>query len=240
VGKSTLASLLLRFYDPDEGQVLLDGIDVRQLQGEQLRSNIGLVLQEPTLFHGSVLDNIRYGKPDATMEEVIAAARVANAHHFLLKLPEGYDSHIGERGVRLSQGEKQRISIARAILRDPPILVLDEATASVDTETERLIQSALDRLVKGRTVIAIAHRLSTLRNADRIIVLSDGRIGEQGSHSELIARRGLYYELCEAQSMLGRDITESPPIRRPDGTLIEPEFNEDYSSEEEEEDGDEY
>ena len=214
VGKSTLASLLLRFYDPDAGQVLLDGVDVRELSSKELRGNIGLVLQEPTLFHGSVLDNIRYGQQDATAELVIAAAKIANAHNFLMRLPEGYDTQIGERGVRLSQGEKQRISIARAILRDPPILLLDEATASVDTETERLIQAALDHLVKGRTVLAIAHRLSTLRNATRIIVLADGNIAEVGTHDELIAREGLYYQLCQAQSVLGRDITASPPRRR--------------------------
>ncbi len=211
VGKSTLASLLLRFYDPDEGSVLLDGVDIRKLAGRELRSNIGLVLQEPTLFHGSVLENIRYGKRDATYEEVIAAAKVANAHNFLVKLPEGYDTQVGERGVRLSQGEKQRISIARAILRDPPILILDEATASVDTETERLIQSALDRLVEGRTVLAIAHRLSTLRNADRIIVLDNGHIAESGNHEQLLAEQGIYYDLCQAQSML---VTRSPVARK--------------------------
>ncbi|MCG3180289.1 MAG: Vitamin B12 import ATP-binding protein BtuD [Phycisphaerae bacterium] len=224
VGKSTLASLLMRFYDPDEGEVLLDGVNVRRLTGSELRGNMGLVLQEPMLFHGSVLDNIRYGKPDASLEEVIAAAKVANAHGFLLRLPEGYDSQIGERGVRLSQGEKQRISIARAILRDPPILILDEATASVDTETERLIQAALDRLVKGRTVIAIAHRLSTLRHASRIIVLDGGGIAEMGTHEQLLARGGIYYDLCAAQSMLGRDLTDSPVARSAaTAAVVEPE-----------------
>ena len=207
MGKSTLASLLLRFYDPDRGQVLVDGVDVRELATRELRRNIGLVLQEPTLFHGSVRQNICYGKADASPEEVLAAGKIANAHQFLTKLPEGYDTEIGERGVRVSQGEKQRISIARAILPDPPILILDEATASVDTETERLIQSALDRLIAGRTVLAIAHRLSTLRNADRIIVLSEGRIAEIGSHNDLYERQGLYYDLCQAQSMVGEAIS---------------------------------
>ena len=217
VGKSTLASLMMRFYDPSSGQVLLDGIDIRELAPAELRRNIGLVLQEPTLFHGSVKANISYGRSDATPEQVIMAAKVANAHQFLLRLPEGYDTEIGERGVRLSQGEKQRISIARAILPDPPILILDEATASVDTETERLIQAALDRLIQGRTVLAIAHRLSTLRNADRIIVLSEGRIAEIGSHDELMQREGLYFQLCHAQSMVGRSTVPRSPSSRPAG-----------------------
>lgn len=204
VGKTTLASLLVRFYDPQDGRILIDGQDIRTLELSSLRNQIGIVLQEPYLFHGSIWENIAYGKPDATEEEIIEAARVANAHEFVMRLPEAYDSEVGERGLMLSTGEKQRISIARALLADPRILILDEATSSVDTKTEFAIQQALERLTEGRTTFAIAHRLSTLRNADFIIVLSEGQIVEQGTHEELMENRGLYYELVNIQAAMAR------------------------------------
>ena len=186
-GKSTLVNLICRFYDVSEGQVLIDGVDVRSVPVAEFRQHIGLVLQEPFLFFGTIADNIAYGKPNATRQEVIAAARAAHAHEFILRLPHGYDSLVGERGQGLSGGERQRISIARALLIDPRILILDEATSAVDTETEKEIQKALDNLVKGRTTIAIAHRLSTLRKADRLVVMDRGRIVEIGNHDELMA-----------------------------------------------------
>lgn len=198
-GKSTLVNLVCRFYDVSEGSVRLDGVDIRSLPVAEFRRNIGLVLQEPFLFFGTVAENIAYGRPDATREEVIAAARAAHAHEFILRLPQGYDSLVGERGQGLSGGERQRISIARALLIDPRILILDEATSSVDTETEKEIQKALDNLVKGRTTIAIAHRLSTLRRANRLVVMDRGNIVEVGSHAELMAREGAYYRLYQAQ-----------------------------------------
>ncbi|HEX2604236.1 MAG TPA: ABC transporter ATP-binding protein [Oxalicibacterium sp.] len=199
-GKSTLVNLICRFYDVSQGAITVDGVDVRSVPIAEYRRNIGLVLQEPFLFFGTIADNIAYGKPDATREEIVAAARAANAHEFILRLPHGYDSMVGERGQTLSGGERQRISIARALLIDPHILILDEATSSVDTTTEREIQKALDNLVSGRTTIAIAHRLSTLRRADRIVVMDKGRIVEIGSHEELLARRGAYYKLYQAQA----------------------------------------
>jgi ATP-binding cassette subfamily B protein len=199
-GKSTLVNLICRFYDVSQGAITVDGVDVRSIPIAEYRRNIGLVLQEPFLFFGTIADNIAYGKPDATREEIVAAARAANAHEFILRLPHGYDSMVGERGQTLSGGERQRISIARALLIDPHILILDEATSSVDTTTEREIQKALDNLVSGRTTIAIAHRLSTLRRADRIVVMDRGRIVEIGSHEELLARRGAYYKLYQAQA----------------------------------------
>jgi ATP-binding cassette subfamily B protein len=199
-GKSTLVNLICRFYDVSQGAITVDGVDVRSIPIAEYRRNIGLVLQEPFLFFGTIADNIAYGKPDATREEIVAAARAANAHEFILRLPHGYDSMVGERGQTLSGGERQRISIARALLIDPHILILDEATSSVDTTTEREIQKALDNLVSGRTTIAIAHRLSTLRRADRIVVMDKGRIVEIGSHEELLARRGAYYKLYQAQA----------------------------------------
>ncbi|MGQ5523857.1 cyanophycin metabolism-associated ABC transporter [Chitinimonas sp. PSY-7] len=199
-GKSTLVNLICRFYDVSEGAILLDGTDIRSLTVSSFRRNIGLVLQEPFLFFGTIAENIAYGRPDASREEIIAAARAAHAHEFILRLPLGYDSLVGERGQGLSGGERQRISIARALLIDPPILILDEATSSVDTETEKEIQKALDNLVRGRTTIAIAHRLSTLRQADRLVVMDRGEIVEVGPHSELMAREGAYYRLYEAQA----------------------------------------
>jgi ATP-binding cassette subfamily B protein len=202
-GKSTLANLLLRFYDVTSGSVLVDGIDVRALDSGEYRRQIGIVLQDPYLFHGSVLDNIRYGMPEAGLDEVVAAARAANAHDFICKLPLGYDTIVGERGHTLSGGERQRVSIARAILRDPRVLILDEATSAVDTETEHKIQEAMDRLVSGRTVIAIAHRLSTLRKASRLFVIENGKLSEHGTHAELVQRPGgTYRKLFSLQQEL--------------------------------------
>ncbi len=199
-GKSTLVNLICRFYDVSEGAIMLDGVDIRAFPVSDYRRNIGLVLQEPFLFFGTIAENIAYGKPDATREQIIAAARAAHAHEFILRLPQGYDSMVGERGQGLSGGERQRISIARALLIDPRILILDEATSSVDSETEKEIQKALDNLTHGRTTIAIAHRLSTLQKADRLVVLDRGVVVEEGAHDELMAREGAYYRLYQAQA----------------------------------------
>ncbi|MEI7902876.1 MAG: ATP-binding cassette domain-containing protein [bacterium] len=200
-GKSSLVHLIPRFYDPTGGRVTLDGVDVRNYDVETLRRHIGDVLQEPFLFHETVARNIAYGNPGATLERIIAASKAANAHDFIVSFPDGYDTLIGERGHTLSGGERQRISIARAILSDPAILILDEATSSVDTQTEKLIQEALARLVANRTTIAIAHRLSTLRKADHLVVLDKGKIIEQGSHDELAALPdGTYAKLLRLQS----------------------------------------
>lgn len=199
-GKSTLVNLICRFYDVAEGAILIDGHDVRSVPIADYRKHIGLVLQEPFLFFGTIASNIAYGKPTATHSEIVAAARAAHAHEFILRLPHGYDSIVGERGQALSGGERQRISIARALLIDPRILILDEATSSVDTTTEKEIQQALENLVRGRTTIAIAHRLSTLRKADRLIVLDRGKIVEIGNHDDLMAREGFYYRLYQAQA----------------------------------------
>ena len=189
-GKSTLVNLICRFYDVSEGAILVDGVDIRSYAIADYRRNIGLVLQEPFLFFGTIADNIAYGKPEASRAEIMAAARAAHAHEFILRLPQGYDSMVGERGQGLSGGERQRISIARALLIDPRILILDEATSSVDSETEKEIQKALENLVQGRTTIAIAHRLSTLHRADRLVVLDRGRVVEEGTHDVLMAARG--------------------------------------------------
>jgi len=202
VGKTTLASLIPRFYDVIGGRITLDGYDIRDLTLRSLRQQISIVLQDVFLFHGTARENILFGNPDATEEEMIAAAKVANAHEFLANLPNGYDTLIGERGVKLSGGQKQRLAIARAVLKDAPILILDEATSSVDTHTELLIQEALERLMKGRTTLIIAHRLSTIRSADMIVVLKGSRISEMGTHEELMRNDGLYRHLNEVQAQL--------------------------------------
>lgn len=198
-GKSTMINLISRLYDVDQGSICIDGVNIKDIAQEDLHRQIGMVLQETFLFQGSILENIAYAKPDATPEEVIRAARIANAHDFIIKLPDGYETVIGRRGQDLSVGERQRLAIARAILLDPKILILDEATANIDTETEQLIQEALEQLVKGRTTFAIAHRLSTLRRADRLFVLDKGKIVEIGSHEQLLEKQGVYEKLFTTQ-----------------------------------------
>lgn len=199
-GKSTVLSLIPRYYDPDGGRILIDGQDVSDYKLDLMREQIGFVLQETVLFAGTVRDNIAYGRSGATSQEIIEAAKMANAHEFIIQMPHGYDSPVGERGLTLSGGQRQRIGIARAIVRNAPILILDEPTAALDTESEKLVMEALERLMKGRTVITIAHRLSTIRNADKIIVLKSGIIAEEGTHEELISRNGIYAGLYHFQS----------------------------------------
>ena len=204
-GKTTLINLLGRFYDVDQGRILLDGLDIRDIKKEDMRRHVGVVLQEPFLFRGTIYQNLTYGAREATPEQVVAAAKAANCHDFIMRHPLGYDTYVGERGSGLSGGERQRISIARALLYDPRVLILDEATSSVDTESEKLIQDALKRITEGRTTIAIAHRLSTLKNSDRIFVVDVGRIVEQGTHHELLAINGIYHNLVKIQTELSSE-----------------------------------
>jgi subfamily B ATP-binding cassette protein MsbA len=215
-GKTTIASLLPRFWDVDDGAVLLDGIDIRELALHDLRRAIGTVPQEPALFSGTVRENIAYARPDATSADVEAAARVANAHDFICELPDGYESRVGERGIKLSGGQRQRIAIARAVLKDPAVLVLDEATSSLDNESERLIEAAFERLLEGRTTLIIAHRLSTVQRADRLVVLDHGRIVEAGTHAELLRSGGIYSRLFQMQwkntEELAAMLTSAPPL----------------------------
>jgi ATP-binding cassette, subfamily B, bacterial len=199
-GKSTLVSLIPRFYDPQQGRILLDGIDIRQINLKSLREQTSIVLQEPLLFSGTIADNIRYGRLDATMEDVIEAAKSANAHDFVMRLPKQYETQVGEQGVQLSGGERQRICVARAFLKDSALLILDEPTSSIDSKTEAVILEALERLMEGRTTFMIAHRLSTIRKADKILVIDQGQLVEQGSHDELLQHEGLYKQLVDAQS----------------------------------------
>lgn len=199
VGKSTLCSLIPRFYDVSGGRILIDGTDIRDYTVKSLRNNIGIVQQDVYLFTGTVMDNIRYGRPDATEAEIVAAAQNANAHEFISNLPEGYDTNIGQRGIKLSGGQKQRLSIARVFLKNPPVLIFDEATSALDNESERVVQESLEKLAKGRTTFVIAHRLSTIRNAEKILVLTENGIAESGSHKELIEKNGIYAELYNMQ-----------------------------------------
>jgi ATP-binding cassette subfamily B protein len=201
-GKTTLFQLLLRFYDPQNGRITLDGVDIRQLDLHTLRDAIGIVPQDTVIFSANAMENIRYGRSSATNEEVIAAAKLAAAHEFISALPEGYQSFLGERGLRLSGGQRQRIAIARALLKNPPLLLLDEATSALDAESERLVQRALEAAMVGRTTLVIAHRLATVQRADRIIVMENGHIVETGTHASLVAQNGLYASLAALQFSL--------------------------------------
>lgn len=214
-GKSTLVSLLPRFYDAKQGRILLDGVDIRELTLKSLRSQVSIVLQEPLLFSGTIAENIRYGRLGASMDEIVEAATAANAHEFILRLPKQYDTVLGERGAAISGGERQRISVARAFLKNAPILILDEPTSSVDSKTEAVILDALDRLMMGRTTFMIAHRLSTLRRADLILVLNQGRLVEQGTPEALLSAGGLYRQLYDAQNLPGHKATAARPVARP-------------------------
>jgi ATP-binding cassette subfamily B protein len=198
-GKSTVLQLLLRYYDTRSGRITVDGVDVRNARLKDLRERIGIVPQDSVIFSTSALENIRYGRPQASEEEVVAAAKAAHAHEFISALPEGYQSFLGERGVRLSGGQRQRISIARAMLKNPPLLLLDEATSALDSESERMVQAALEAAMQGRTTIVVAHRLATVQRADRILVLDGGELIEDGTHAELMARSGLYARLASMQ-----------------------------------------
>jgi len=214
-GKSTVVSLIPRFYDANAGTITIDGADIRGFKLHGLRSQIGFVLQETVLFRGTVRDNIAFGRPDATEDEIIRAAKVANADEFITGMPHGYDSMVGDRGLTLSGGQRQRIGIARALIRDDPILILDDPTAALDAESEQLVIEAMERLMKGRTVICIAHRFSTIRDADEIIVIKDGVVAEQGSHQELMALNGIYAELHRIQFKDERRV--NPPACEVDG-----------------------
>lgn len=221
-GKSTIAALVPRLYDPTAGRVTLDGFDLRAVTMQSLRAHIGAVLQETTLFHGTIRDNIAYGRPDATFDEVLQAARDAHADEFVRKMPQGYDTPIGERGGKLSGGQRQRLAIARALLRDPKLLILDEATSALDAESESLVQDALAKLMKGRTTLIIAHRFSTIQNADRILVLDSGRIVETGTHPQLLSARGLYYRLYQMQSFVARADSQPDAIEHSSPNLQTP------------------
>ena len=198
-GKSTIINLLARFYDPASGSVLVDGHDLRTAVSDSFRRQIGIVLQENVLFSGTIEDNLKYGKPEATREEIISAAKTANAHDFIMALPDGYSTVVGERGAQMSGGQRQRIAIARAILKDPRILIFDEATSALDLASERLIQEAMERVMRGRTTFVIAHRLSTIQKADQILVMDQGRLAENGSHAQLLELGGLYSRLHALQ-----------------------------------------
>ena len=211
-GKSTLMDLLARFFDPDQGRILVDGVDIRNFALSDYRSHIGIVQQDTFLFHGSIRENIAYGSPEHDQSEVEKAARLAHAHDFITEMPEGYDTMVGERGVTLSGGQRQRISIARALLHDPEIMILDEATSALDTESERLVQDALERLFKNRTTFVIAHRLSTIEKADIIVVISHGTIEDMGRHEDLMERSGLYARLQQ----ISREATEPESPADPD------------------------
>ncbi|GFO46406.1 multidrug resistance protein 1 [Plakobranchus ocellatus] len=204
-GKSTVVQLLQRFYDPDAGKVCLDGVDIRDINIRWLRQHIGIVGQEPVLFATTIAENIKYGREGATMEEVIRACKNANAYDFIMKMPDGFDTHVGERGAQLSGGQKQRIAIARALVKNPRILLLDEATSALDTESEAVVQDALDKASKGRTTLVIAHRLSTIIGADAIFVFNKGLVAERGTHAQLMAQRGIYYELVSSQFIINDD-----------------------------------